>query len=88
MNRPEPAWKAPEGYEHVAVADGEWRIETHRLCRMTIRGRQCAKPSAAALLRGQKQQTWWAYCPDHMYGRWVESGQVMRWILRRAGEAS
>ena len=25
---------------------------------------------------------WWAYCPDHMYGKWVEGEHVMRWVLR------
>jgi hypothetical protein len=25
---------------------------------------------------------WWAYCGDHMYGRWIDHGVIMCWIVR------
>lgn len=35
-------------------------------------------------LRGNgKRPAWWAYCADHLYGRWVEDGHVVEWRVRR-----
>jgi hypothetical protein len=34
----------------------------------------------AALKRGRQ---WWFYCPEHMYGRWIEDGRVMEWFTRK-----
>lgn len=30
-------------------------------------------------------QTWWAYCERHLYGRWIEDGKVVGWVLRQDG---
>jgi hypothetical protein len=72
----------PDGYELVAVPDEDrvtgWRIDPGRKCRR----RGCGKPSVASRVRGFKQKQRWAYCESHMYGRWIEDGQVMHWILQ------
>lgn len=72
---------APEGYELVAVPDGDWQVDTGRRCRrQRARHKACGKPSVASLQRGKGGR--WAYCPDHLYGRWIENGEVMHWILQ------
>jgi hypothetical protein len=76
--------EVPEGYELVAVLDEDWQVdETRRPCRRASgRGTPaCRKPSAAVLYRGERRRPW-GYCPDHLYGRWIEDGRVMHWILR------
>ena len=82
----------PEGCELVAVPDKDWRLVTGRRCRM--RGGNasaCGKPGVAELDRGRRvrygsgiirQPSWWPYCIDHLYGRWLDDGKVMMWILR------
>lgn len=86
MNRPEPTWPAPEGCHHVAGIDAYWLVITDgssdvpgKRCRWTAgsHGRSCKAPAVAVFERGEGN--WWAYCADHMYGRWVEDGQVMAW---------
>jgi hypothetical protein len=89
-----PSWhemwpEVPEGHEVVAIIDPEWEIDTGKPCRYARQGHYpCGQPSAASLLRGWKRKTNWAYCPAHMYGRWVEDGFVMHWILAAIGKAS
>lgn len=85
--RPEPH-PAPEGFVAVAVPEGpDWRVETGRQCRLATRNRRCPNPCVVALNRGRRQygrgllDSWWAYCAEHMYGRWIEDGQVMQWIV-------
>jgi hypothetical protein len=70
-----------------------WRLEADSRCRAGAGPRAgasgsgsgrpgCGKPSAAAINRGTLHHPrWFAYCPAHMYGRWIEAGQVMCWIL-------
>jgi hypothetical protein len=74
----------PAGYELTAVPDPGWVVDEHpRPCRRA-HGRgtfACGRPSAAVVYRGQSRQPW-GYCGSHMYGRWIEGGQVMHWILR------
>lgn len=73
----------PAGWELVAIPDPGWRWRTGRQCRYAEAGhRRCEGYAAAELRRGTVRPQWWAYCPDHMYGRWVEGGKVMHWILR------
>jgi hypothetical protein len=70
----------PGGYELVAVPDGDWQVDGSRRCRRQgARHKVCGKPSVASLQRGNGP---WGYCIDHLYGRWIESGSVMVWILR------
>jgi hypothetical protein len=90
--RPAPSWEAPEGTEHVAVEEGpDWRVQEGWRCKRGFgnHSHMCGKPSIVATLRGQRQPQWWAYCPEHAYGRWVENGKIMHWIVREkeAGDA-
>ena len=86
MTRPPDTREVPEGY-HLAAAPETpgnglpWRLDDTRHCRYMDGGRSCGKPSAAAVLRGTVRKSWWGYCPDHMFGRWIEDGKVMHWIL-------
>lgn len=43
--------------------------------------RGCGKPAIAELNRARhgKPDNWWAYCAEHMFGRWVEDGRVWQW---------
>ena len=71
----------------------EWRLDSGKRCRAGAGYRAgangpgsgspaCGEPSAAAVNRGTLHHPrWFAYCPAHMYGRWVEAGHVMCWIL-------
>lgn len=93
------AWEArqpgvPEGYHLEAVpaaslsSGGDWRIDATRRCRQAAYGRKaCGAQSAAVLMRSYGNGTRpWGYCADHMYGRFVEGGQVMCWILKADGD--
>ena len=83
------AWpEVPEGHEIVAIPDPAWRVQGGMICRFTIGPgqRRCRKPTTAELnraLRASKLPRWWAYCEDHLYGRWIEDGKVMHWIMRK-----
>lgn len=77
----------PDGCELVAVPADGWRIDTGQRCRRASAGRKaCGRPSVASLERGTTRKQRWAYCIDHLYGRWIEDGQVMHWILRETRE--
>lgn len=94
--RPVPDREVPEGYELVAVVDEDWRVASGKRCRrregpeVGVRGshaRACGRPSVAELNRPARQHgrlldNWWAYCASHLYGRWIEDGKIMHWILR------
>lgn len=81
--RPAPQWEAPAGYEHVPIEEGpDWKVERVGQCRFMVNRRGCGRPAVAALDRGQRAKNWWRYCPEHMYGRWIENGRVMYWGLR------
>jgi hypothetical protein len=89
--------EVPEGCELVALPDEDWRIETGRHCRRAgARSKTCGKPSVASLNRRRRVRatdyrperlvdSWWAYCLDDLYGRWIQDGQVWHWVLREAG---
>lgn len=93
VKRPVDDREVPEGYELVAAPDPHWRLVSGKRCRMRGTGPACAEPAVAELDRGyagagigsKREHNWWAYCPDHMYGRWAEDGNVMHWILREKG---
>jgi hypothetical protein len=75
----------PEGCELVAVPedDARWQVDTIRRCRAQGSGnRSCGLQSVMSLLRGYSKPSRYGYCADHAYGRWVEDGKVMCWILR------
>lgn len=87
----------PDGFELVAVPDEEWRIETGRPCRRAGAGSKvCGMPPVASFNRRRlvratdyraerRVDSWWSYCIDHLYSRWVENGTVMVWVLRETG---
>ena len=83
--------EVPAGYHLEAVPEtsigsgGTWQIDSTRRCRYAA-PRSCGKPSVASLLRGTKKPVWYGYCPDHMYGRFIQDGQVMCWILKADGD--
>ncbi|HEY6493291.1 MAG TPA: hypothetical protein VIZ43_08465 [Trebonia sp.] len=84
--------EVPAGYHLEAVPEaslssgGRWRVATGKRCRGCCGGgrKACGQPSAAELDRSHiaGRQRWYAYCANHAYGRFVESGQVMCWILK------
>ena len=79
--------EVPEGYHLVAVEDtftfhDPMRVDGTRRCRYMVERRSCGEPSAIAILRGKTRKTWWGYCLPHSFGRWVEGGRVMCWILK------
>jgi hypothetical protein len=78
---------APEGHHLEARPARNWRPATglYKKCRG---GRRCPAEPVAELNRrrndwhgGRTLDAWWAYCAEHMYGRWVEAGRVWSWIL-------
>lgn len=82
--RPAP----PEEFagQATAVPDVQWRIDVKHRCRYPVGpgNTRCKVQSVAALNRqrwsrhrGGLVDCWWAYCGDHLYGRWIEAGQVM-----------
>lgn len=89
--RPAPPPLEHEGYEWVGVVAGpEWQARGYgRACRAGAgrAGPGCGQPAVACLNRGISTRTWgrrnswWGYCAEHMYGRWIEDGQVMEWQL-------
>lgn len=83
---PEPPHDADNGlhWEAVPEANRDWRLVTGKGCRLrTGTHIVCGQPAVAELNRGKCQgESWWAYCADHLYGRWIENGQVMSWRLR------
>jgi hypothetical protein len=78
--------EVPDGFELVAIPDADWAIDRSRACRAGG-NRPCGAVSAASLTRGRRVKQRWGYCQDHMFGRWIENGQVMHWILREKESA-
>jgi hypothetical protein len=85
----------PPGYEYVATASDlmHWRLTAGKRCRWGAgcHTRACGRPCAAevnrgAHVRGKFVSRWWAYCERHMYGRWIEDGQILMWALAKVEE--
>lgn len=96
MNRPEPSWTAPEGFHHEPRVDNQWRLTTGKRCRSGSSRyvKACGAPAVAEFNRGRSDKrlhartdSWWAYCAEHMFGRWVEDGRVMCWIAVKDDDA-
>jgi hypothetical protein len=79
------------GYRLEAVPDTDWRPVTgEKTCRRRL-GKHDVCPSAAVAEFNRRthgrdfpypsRDSWWGYCPEHMYGRWIENGTVMHWVL-------
>jgi len=83
--RPAPSASVPAGYHHEAYValNLDWRVPAvnDNGCRQLGPGRvRCNKPPVATLFRGSKlSKSPWNYCAEHLYGGWIENGQVMRW---------
>jgi len=83
--RPEPGWEPPPGYRLEPVEEGkDWRVveETETLrCRYVIGPgkKQCQAWAAGAVERGSKRVSWWGYCAEHLWGRWIEDRKVYFW---------
>lgn len=41
----------------------------------------CGRDAVAWMDRGVRWHNWYAYCGDHLYGRWIEDGKIMWWRL-------
>jgi hypothetical protein len=70
----------------MVAADADWEVtdEVGRRCRFVAGQRRtaCGRPAVARLMRGRRRRTWWYYCGEHLYGRWVEAGRVVHSVLR------
>lgn len=84
VTRPEP-WDNPDPEEfhfEPVECDERWKLHIGSPCRSMLPGHIiCRAPSVAALNRGSKRVQWWAYCAEHMYGKWIEDGRVWEWRL-------
>lgn len=94
-DRPAPSSPPPDGCRWEAAPEGEtygvleWQVlppGAVRACRFTLERRSCGAPAVAILNRrrrnrrtGAVRDWWWPYCGDHLYGRWIEAGQVFHW---------
>ena len=91
--RPAPRWEAPEGYMHVAREEGPDWSPVPRCSTGRCRRRGCRKAAVLSLNRmflvppTEGARGWWDYCEDHAYGRWLEDGKVMHWVMRFVLEA-
>lgn len=87
-----PSWpEVPEGHEVVAIIDPDWEAAAGGTCMWrggAYFSKICKGEAAAVLTRGIYHKQRWRYCENHLYGRWVESGFVMHWILAKVGSES
>ena len=83
-----PGWGPPAGHVYVPLAAPGWRLVSGKRCRRMGPGHHyCREPAIAEMQRPRiGGPTWWAYCGAHMYGRWIENGQVMHWALAEIKE--
>lgn len=81
----QPQWPL-DGEQEIWHEGPEWEVlpdgHTYR-----CRSQHCPNPAVARLNRTKRwsaRQTpnWWAYCHEHMYGRWIEAGQVVSWRVK------
>lgn len=91
--RPVPGWEAPPGTVHEPMVAAGWRLVSgEKRCRFMEARQACGAPAVVELNRSQHahrgDENWWAYCPDHMYGRWIENGQVWQWRVAPIEEAA
>ena len=79
----------PDGYEaQVYAEDEQWRVRSEDAPPRKCRGKlACQSPPVAEMNRrpADMRSMWWAYCAEHMYGRWIEGGRVVGCRLRPSG---
>ena len=88
MNRPEP-WEnpAPDSHHfepHVVVSGWQLGHTDGKRCRWTDHGQRCPNAAIARLDRASsysRHPIWWAYCADHLNGRWIEGDLIWEWRL-------
>ena len=78
-----PAAPDPDGWQ--ARPDPDWRLITTgaKACRFGAGPTHpaCGAAAVAELRRDRAgRPVWWAYCPAHLYGRWIEHGAVHQWV--------
>lgn len=92
MTRPDPPEYIaahPDWGKPVAEPEPEtaWRLVSGKRCRAGAgyHSPACGKPSVAEMNRRtwRGRDRWWAYCGEHLYGRWIEDGRVWVWELRK-----
>lgn len=88
VTRPAPPHPAPAGYRWVVFEAPDWRLlqQTTKRCRNWRAHRRVSPLAVAELKRhrwtyGRNVPEWWAYCADHLYGRWVDAGRVLEYRL-------
>lgn len=85
--RPEPWGYAPYGFHFETFHPTDWEMGGGgRICRQ----KGCRNDAVATLYRTARYSTGprqmpWRYCADHLYGAWIEDGQVTRWKLVKDG---
>jgi len=83
----------PDGWRYEWVPEPvfgwlSWRVispEEAKRCRWTDHGIRCENQSVAKLNRGRKDERWWHYCADHMFGRRIDGRRV--WVIHTIEEA-
>jgi len=89
--RPTPWSLPPAGFHYEAVEDSslDWiapPVGAGRCRHMSGHPlKVCGKPPVATLYRGTHRHAY-DYCPEHLYGRWVEDGKVLGWRLVKDDE--
>lgn len=87
--------RAPEGYRYAWKLEqndgtrGSWRAVASPgiQCRHASTSKteaRCENDSVAELLRSNVRRSWWAYCPEHLFGRAFADGAVYVLILEEA----
>jgi hypothetical protein len=86
--RPDPPYVPEPGDRwEAAEASTDWSLaEPGSTCRWRGSGdpHACGDTAVVRLVRGIKRRIQWNYCAPHAvgkYGKWVEDGKVVQWVL-------
>lgn len=81
--RPDPGPTDP-GWKWVAQVDADFKLGGRaKRCRYSRNAVRCPNDAVATLYRpvgGHGRRYPWAYCNEHLFGRWIEAGQIMEWV--------
>lgn len=67
----------PAGFHVEWHQDPAWRTGSTHRCRFpNCGGIAVAEFDRGYRTDGDRRPSWWAYCPDHLYGRTVHDGAV------------
>ena len=87
---PKPTWGPAPGFVWTVVVDESWTTDPNVVGRLRCRWSRPSHgvPAVAALDRSSswsaRRPNWWGYCAEHLYGRWMEDGQVVGWRAVKA----